>query len=133
MEAAISSPFDIPEIGIYARLAPSGTMPGAMNLAVRIDAADVLLEREGDRFTGQLAVGFARYLADGRVEASPPGTFAPRLSPEQREQAAQQGLSLVGTVTLPASSRKIRVIVYDRASGAIGSLSVPVPEPTPKP
>src|ERR1019366_5490428 len=46
MEAAISSPFDIPEIGIYVRLAPSGTMPGAMNLAVRIDAADVLLERE---------------------------------------------------------------------------------------
>jgi len=130
---AISSPFDIPEIGIYARLAPSGTMPGAMNLAVRIDAADVLLEREGDRFTGQLAVGFAGYLADGRVEASPPGTFAPRLSPEQREQAAQQGLSLVGTVTLPASIRKIRVIVYDRASGAVGSLTVPVPDSAPKP
>jgi hypothetical protein len=44
-----------------------------------------------------------------------------------------QGLSLARLVTLPPAIRKIRVTVYDRASGAIGSLSVPVPEPTPKP
>jgi len=133
IQTAISSPFDIPEIGLYARLAPSGKTPRAMNLTIRIDAADILLAREGELFTGQLAVAIAGYLADGRAEVPPPGTFAIRLSPEQREQAMQQALSLVRLVTLPPAIRKIRVIVYDRASGAVGSLTVPVPDSAPKP
>jgi VWFA-related protein len=133
IETAISSPFDIPEIGLYASLVPSANPPRAMDLKVRIDAADVLLAREGDLFTGQLAVGFAGYLADGRGEASATGTFAPRLSVGQHEQAMQQGLSIVRLVTLPPEIRKIRVMVYDRASGAIGSLTVRVPDPTPNP
>src|ERR1039458_2866506 len=67
IETAISSPFDIPEIGLYARVAPGGQTPGAMNLDMRIDAADVLLAREGELFTGQLAVSVAGYLPDGRA------------------------------------------------------------------
>ena len=142
IETAISSPFDIPEIGLYASLVPSANPPHAMDLKVRVDAADVLLAREGDLFTGQLAVGFAGYTADGsssrqqlhsRAEASAIGTFAPRLSVEQHEQAMQQGLSIVRLVTLPPEIRKIRVMVYDRASGAIGSLTVRVPDPAPNP
>src|SRR5665811_1219159 len=119
IQTAISSPFDIPEIGLYASLAPTDKTPRAMNLTIRIDAADILLAREGELFTGQLAVAIAGYLADGRAEVPPPGTFAIRLSPEQREQAMQQALSLVRLVTLPPAIRKIRVIVYARASGAI--------------
>jgi len=142
IETAISSPFDIPEIGLYASLVPSANQPHAMDLKVRVDAADVLLAREGDLFTGQLAVGFAGYLTDGRssgqqlhsrAEASAIGTFAPRLSVEQHEQAMQQGLSIVRLVTLPPEIREIRVMVYDRASGAIGSLTVRVPDPAPNP
>ena len=132
-ETAISSPFDIPEIGIYARLAPSGKTPRAMNLEVRVDAADILLAREGDVFTGQLEVGFAAYQANGPAEGYPPAAFAVRLSPEQRENAMKQGLSIARLVTLPATVRKLRVMVYDRASGAIGSLTLPVPGTTPKP
>jgi VWFA-related protein len=133
IRTAISSPFDIPEIGLYASLAPADKTPRAMNLTIRIDAADVLLAREGELFTGQLAVAFAAYLADGRTADSPPGTFAVRLTPEEREKAVIQGISLVRLVTLPATVRKIRVMAYDRAAGTIGSLTVPVPDTTPKP
>ena len=131
-ETAISSPFDIPEIGIYARLAPSGKTPGAMNLEIRVDAADLLLAREGDLFTGQLAIGFASYPANVRAD-QPPGTFEIRLSSEQHDLAMKQGLSLTRLVTLSATMRRIRVMVYDRASGAIGSLTLPIPDTTPQP
>jgi hypothetical protein len=127
VETAITSPFDIPEIGLYAGLVAAANPPGAMVLKVRIDAADVHLPREGDVFTGQLAVGFAGYMADGSTEASATGTYAPRLSPGQHEQAMQQGLPLTRTVSPAPGIRKIRVVVYDRSTGAIGSLSVPVP------
>jgi VWFA-related protein len=132
-ETAISSPFDIPEIGIYARLVPSGKTPRAMNLEIRVDAADVLLAREGDLFTGQLAIGFASYPANARADDQPPGTFEIRLSPEQHDLAMKQGLSLTRLVTTRATMRKIRVMVYDRASGAMGSLTLPIPENTPQP
>ena len=133
IETAITSPFDIPEIGLYAGLVPSANPPGAMVLKVRIDAADVHLPLEGDVFAGQLAVGFAGYMADGSTEASATGTFAPRLSALQRERAMQQGLPLTRLVTPAPGIRKIRVVVYDRASGAIGSLTVPVPPPPANP
>src|ERR1017187_7721016 len=132
-ETMVSSPFDVPEIGICGRLAPIGKTPGEVNLEVRIDAADVQLAREGDLSTGQLAVAAAAYQADGRVDLTAAGTLTLRLSPEQREQAMTQGFPLVRLTTLPPTIRKIRLMVYDRASGAIGSLTLPVPHTTPKP
>ena len=132
-ETMVSSPFDVPEIGISGRLAPTGKTPGEVNLETRIDGADVQLAREGDLSTGQLAVAAAAYQADGRVALTAAGTLTLRLSPEQREQAMTQGFSLVRLITLPATVRKIRLMVYDRASGAIGSLTFPVPDTTPKP
>src|ERR1039458_6757139 len=132
-ETMVSSPFDVPEIGICGRLAPTGKTPGEVNLEVRIDAADVQLAREGDLSTGQLAVAAAAYQADGRVDLTASGTLTLRLSPEQREQAMNQGFPLVRLTTLPATIRKIRLMVYDRASGAIGSLTLPVPDTTPNP
>ena len=125
-ETAISSPFDTPEIGLNAKLVPSATIQGDMNLEIRIDAADVRLAREGDIFTGQMVVGVAGYLASGRADAEPTSIFAPRLSPSERERALQQGLFVVRNINVPAAMRKIRVMVYDRASGALGSLTLPV-------
>ena len=37
-----------------------------------------------------------------------------------------QGLPLMRSATLSPAARKLRVIVYDRTTGAIGSLTVPV-------
>jgi hypothetical protein len=67
------------------------------------------------------------------VDLTAAGTLTLRLSPEQREQAMTQGFPLVRLTTLPPTIRKIRLMVYDRASGAIGSLTLPVPHTTPKP
>ena len=133
IETAMSSPFDVAEIGLNARLNPGGKTPRGMNLEVRIDVADILLAREGDLFTGQLAVGAVAYLANGGSEGSATGTFAVRLSPQQHEQAVRQGLSLSRLMTLPATIRKIRVVIYDRASGATGTLTLPVPDSAPNP
>jgi len=133
LETMASSPFDIPEIGIYGRLIPTRKTPGEVSLEVRIDAADVQLARQGDVSTGQLAVSVAAYQADGKAELASPGTLSIRLSPEQREQAMKQGFPLVRVVTAPPTVRKLRVMVYDRASGAIGSLTLPVPDSAPKP
>jgi VWFA-related protein len=133
LETMASSPFDIPEIGIYGRLMPTGKTPGEVNLEARIDAADVQLTREGDLYAGQLAVGAAAYHADGRGELGARSTLSLRLSPEQHEQAMKDGFFFARVATLQPTVRKLRVMVYDRASGAIGSLTLKVPDTTAKP
>jgi VWFA-related protein len=124
--AATFSPFDVPEIGLYARLTPAGKTPQLAKLAIRIDAADIQLAHEGDLFTGQLAVRAAVYLAEGLSQSTAPGGVSIRLNPEQRDAAMKNGIPLERVLNLPAGTEKLRVLVYDRSSGAIGSLTVPV-------
>ena len=82
IDAAMLSPFDLAEIGLYAQLKPSGRGPHSINLEARVDAADVVLAQTGDRFAGQLAVAFAVYMAEGASEASTVEAFTPQLSAE---------------------------------------------------
>jgi VWFA-related protein len=126
IETAIASPFDLAEIGLYAKLTPDGKGARSMKLDFRIDAADVVLTPAGEAFKAQMVVAFSGFGADGRSETSAPGTFTPRLTVEQRERAMQEGLAMTRAVTLPGSIKKLRVIVYDRATGAIGSVTLPV-------
>lgn len=132
IRAAISSPFDVPEIGLYARLTPDGKTPQGMTLSLRVDAADIQLVREGEQLVAQMGVEFSGYLADGSSESTAAGTFTVRLKEEQREQAMQKGLLLERHVDLPPTIRKIRAIVYDCASGAIGSLTLRAPDTSSK-
>lgn len=123
IQSAVSSPFDVAEIGLYSGLTPTGKSPGEFRLDVRIDAGDLELARDGDVFTGQLAVGFIAYLAEGGAEASPLRTYAPRVTAEQ----VREGITMMRMATLPENVRKIRVVVLDRTTGAVGSLTVAVP------
>ena len=45
----------------------------------------------------------------------------------------KQGLSFTRALALPANVGKIRVLVYDRASDAVGSLTLALPNSEPKP
>jgi hypothetical protein len=127
ISTGISRSFDIPEIGLHAGLSPSPN-PREMTLDVRIDVADLMLELSGGVFTGQLAVTFAAFLDNGTTRNSSPGTISIRLDPTQRETALKEGVPLKQVVTLGVGLRNLRVIVLDRMSGAIGSLTIPIPD-----
>jgi hypothetical protein len=96
------------------------------DLAIRVDAADVTLAKAGEVATGRLAVSVAGYLKDGRMEMFPPEELAPRLTAEQRETALREGIRVERRLVLAEDVEKLRVLVYDRESGAMGSLTVPL-------
>ena len=126
LETATGSAFDTTEIGVNARLIVYDPANHEADLAIRVDAADVSFAKAGEIATGRLAVSVAGYLKDGRMEMFPSEEVAPRLTAEQRETALREGIRVERRLVLAEDVEKLRVLVYDRESGAVGSLTVPL-------
>jgi hypothetical protein len=60
------------------------------------------------------------------MEMFPSEEVAPRLTAEQRETALREGIRVERRLLLAEDVEKLRVLVYDRESGAVGSLTVPL-------
>jgi len=116
-----TTPADAEEIGLRATISPQG---GGARVNVRIDAHDVILAQQGDHFTGQLRVVTVGYLPDGRSEASPVTPVNLNYDAAGLGQALKDGIAF--TENLAASQEsKLRVIVFDRDSEAVGSITIP--------
>jgi VWFA-related protein len=122
---AMAGAFDIREIGL--RLAIVGDAAGPRRLQIRLNLPDVLLLRSssGDHYQCELVVSTTRYFRDG------PPKFATlpvplELTEKQRESMLVDGLTFGDNDPLAANIEKVRVVVYDRGSGSVGALTVPV-------
>jgi hypothetical protein len=71
IEAAASTTFDAAEIGLRAAVSPDAKDARVAHVRVRIEARDVALARDGDRYAGQLRLAIVGYTAQGRVTARP--------------------------------------------------------------
>jgi len=126
IDTAILSPFDAAEIGLRATVTPLPGDKPVLRLAVRIDLADVQLTETGDVYTCQLAARVVEYQDDGTNLQTKPSSLDLRLTREQRDAAMKEGYAWVADVEVSSHVQKIRAIVFDSGSTAIGSLSVPV-------
>lgn len=127
--AALRSPADDPQIGLRLTASPVSGAQKVIHMQVRIDLSDLSLREEGGVFTGHVTVLVAAYSANGLAGDPVPADFGIRLTKEQRETVAKGGLPFAPDVPVNSGTKKIRVLVYDHASGAVGSLSVPVAQP----
>jgi len=127
LDATLAAPFDEMEIGISATLSQDDTNAGGVKLALRVDSADVVLVREGSRYTGHLNVVVAPLTADGARGNPPVVSVNLQLTPEQHDELMKNGILLVNRASLTTGIKKIRVVVLDCTSGAAGSLTIPVP------
>jgi VWFA-related protein len=126
IEAAIQSPFDEAEIGLSAAVTPQEGTPPVMRISLRIELSDVQLTQSGDVFTGQLAARFIEYQDDGTLRQSKPASLHLHLTLQQRDVAMKEGYPVAEDLEIAAHTEKIRAIIFDPNSGAIGSLSIPV-------
>lgn len=129
--AALRSPFDDPQIGLRVTASPVSGPPKGIHLKVQIDPSDLYLRDEGGVFTGHITALVAGYGANGVAGAPVPADFNLRLTKEQRETAAKNGLPFEQDFPIDNATTKVRVMVYDHATDAVGSLTVPVTAPKP--
>ncbi len=120
-EAALS-PLDATgvELTVGARPDPS---PGVLDLAVRVDANDLTLEQQGDRWVGSVELLFAQLSAGGQMLAGLRQPVSLRLSRSEWQQMVRQGLSLSGRLRLVPGTDHLRVVARDGSSGNLGSVA----------
>jgi len=118
---------DASGIGIMAATAPNPKQAGIHLVQVRVDVADLTMERKGDKWTGAFDLGLALQ-APGRQQSSEVSvkTIPLTLSDDQLKQALTAGLVIDNTVPSPAAPMKLRVVVQDKLSGASGSVRIPI-------
>jgi VWFA-related protein len=119
---ARATPFDIPDIGLRATVVPA-TAASASRIAVRVEAADLALQQEQDRNRGRLAMVVTRFYSDGRQPETEGFTMDLDLTGKQFETAKADGISLGSNLLVKDKVEKIQLIVVDRTSKAVGSLT----------
>jgi VWFA-related protein len=109
--------YDAGEIGLRA------TVTGDQ-VSVRIDAGDVAMAQDGDRYRGQLRIETVGYTEEGRMETSAVVPLDFRFDSNQRDQALKSGIDYAQNLKLQGET-KFRVIVFDRSSNSVGSVTIP--------
>jgi hypothetical protein len=127
INTAMQTQFDAAEIGVRGHLSP-GKGANALHLDARIDARDIVLVPAGDRYSGQLRLALVGDLPGGQPQGGPTIPLDLHYTAAERERALQDGIAFSQDVTFPAPVSALRLIVFDRGSNTVGSLTLPVPK-----
>jgi VWFA-related protein len=128
--SAASTEFDAAEIGLRGSLSADSNDKHAVQLNARIDARDIVFVQEGEHYNAQLRMALVGYLLSGRSERTKVFPVDLHYSADERDKALKDGIVLSRSLPLDELTR-VRLIVYDRSSNAIGSITMPVDLPKP--
>jgi hypothetical protein len=94
----------------------------------QIDAHDVVLVHQGETYHGELRIAFASFIPGVQPVSSPVTPFDLNLSAQDLDKALVDGIVLSQNLKLNEDATAIRLVVVDRSSRAVGSVTVPVLE-----
>lgn len=95
-------------------------------VVLKLDTQEIYFAYADGRWRANLDVAFAQLASDGRVLEAIKDHLDLALFPESYTDAAKQGWFYPKTLDIDPKAEKLRVVVRDLATGAVGSVSVPV-------
>jgi VWFA-related protein len=109
-------------IGLAAQATPNVEHPGLYDVHVTVDLHDIHLDRKDDHFAGAFDLSVPNPSVQRTVRT---GTAVVSLTDGQLVKALESGykIALIGA---EPENGEIRVVVRDRATGAAGSLRIPI-------
>ena len=124
LNAAVVSPIDARGLNMTVRIDPVAGRPAEYRLTLRVQASAIGLERREGESRGAVDVIVAQVRADGaegrsldrRMDISVPDARLPEF---QRD-----GISLDHTFTLVPSAARLRIVIRDARTGAVGAIGV---------
>jgi VWFA-related protein len=124
LQAAVASPIDASGLGLTLRIEPAEGTPADYRLTVRVDPGAIALEQRADESRGALDVIVAQIRADGADAGHADHTVDIRLSGDRLQQFLRSGLTFDRIVTLMPDAERLRVVVRDVRTGALGAIGV---------
>ena len=127
LREAVTSPIEATAIAINARTDPSDKPDqGTLRLITQIFGQDITLQPEGERWVGTVDMVFVQRAADGTVVGNLSQTLNLNLLKPRYDALIKDGMVVTKYLTPDPKAYQIRVIVYDRPSGNVGSIYIPV-------
>lgn len=83
------------------------------------------MSQEGDHYTGHLRIMSVGYLPNDLIASGPITPLDLDYSAAQRDEALRDGISTSATLTASQGETRFRLIVFDRGSNAVGSVTIP--------
>jgi hypothetical protein len=128
--AQAQSPLVATGIGLTARVVPA-TEPAAghgreVTLSIHVDPGAISIWRDGEGWSVSLALAIAQRTADGGVVKSVVGTVDVGVPAARYEQVMNQGFSFTRAIPLAETAEQVHIVLRDPASGATGSLIIPI-------
>jgi VWFA-related protein len=122
LPSLLRDPLNATQLQIAAQAAPDQLRPGFSQVRLLIDIHGLHLENQHNYWVGGVDVSF---LLDGSHSV---WTVAGKikLPDDQLEAALEKGLSLTRTISAGSGDTQLHVVAQDRATGAAGSLTVPL-------
>lgn len=125
LRMAVSSPLEGEAIGLTVTAASNPLQHVDQSLQISIDPRDIHFEEVNGKMHGSADVVLAQLTIDGRILKAEQKTLAFDLAPQFYQQGWQKGLPLSLNLQPAPSSARVRVVVRDAFSSAVGSVSLP--------
>jgi len=124
---AIRSPVESTDLGFDVE-AEAIEVAGArqVKLKITLDANQLHLQQQGDRWTDNLTENWVQFDSDGQQISTRSQTINMKPSQDAYKQLLQQGLNFSETVSLEKNAAEIRLVLRDAGNGAIGSVIIPL-------
>jgi VWFA-related protein len=127
LEEAAVSPLNSTSLGIVVVGKPAGAADDRnLELRMNLDPKQFLLHDAAGHHTGALDMMFMQNAPNGEVLAAEKQHFEVNFDDQQYAYLSSVGIILLRHIKIAPQASQIRVIVRDAASGALGSVSMPV-------
>jgi VWFA-related protein len=122
IEALLKDPLDATQLRLVAETTPDPAKPGFWQVHVTVDLHDVHLEKQDDLWVGGVDVslsidGSRGYRTVSAKVKIPDAALAASL---------EKGITVNDSIDGAGLSGKLRIVAQDRATGAVGSMRVPL-------
>ncbi len=124
LNESMQNPLEATRIGLRASALPLEGQPGVYRLEVTLNLDDLHLEHQKDRWVAKLAFGTLLLPSEsmkGSIE-----TIQLSLTEDRLRASLKNGYSLRRKLVAGDASGRLRVVLEDASTGAIGSVSVPI-------
>jgi VWFA-related protein len=125
IEEAFLCPLESAGLSLTASVQP-GSQKGEAIFSMKVDAHEMRLDDEAGLRRGRLKVIFRQLDANVRAVSSTEINLGLNLEKSTYDRAMRDGLKITKQVVIAPQTETLRVLVLDMASGAIGTVSVPV-------
>jgi VWFA-related protein len=126
LHLAVSSPLEGEAIGVKVKVPTNPLGWASQDVAVLIDPRDLRFESKDGRMQSGVDVVFAQQAADGHIVKGEQKSIAYDLTPEKYQDGLKNGLALPEKLWVERDASRVHVVVRDTATGAVGSVSVPI-------